>query len=163
MRSLVIGLRLWGIADDPFWPGAERLLDLAHLGALEVADLGREPLHAGARERDRLEQLRVAVAGDDLGGDRLGSRPSRASTRASKSGGCVAYVPTAPEIAPTDAWEKACAKPLRVAVRLEGEAGELDAEGRGLGVHAVRAPDAQRLAVLARARPRERRPGGERR
>ena len=51
---------------------AERLLDLAHLGALEVADLGREALQAGARQRDRAQQLGVAVARDDLGGDRLG-------------------------------------------------------------------------------------------
>ena len=51
--------------------GPERLLDLAHLGALQVADLGREPLEAGAGERDRAEQLGVAVAGDDLRGDVL--------------------------------------------------------------------------------------------
>ncbi len=52
--------------------GAERLLDLAHLGALEVADLRGEALDPGAGERDRLEQLGVAVARDDLRGDRLG-------------------------------------------------------------------------------------------
>ena len=39
---------------------------------------------------------------------------------------------------------------------LEGEARELDAEGRRLGVHAVGAPDAERVDVLARA-PGERR------
>ena len=54
--------------------GAERLLDLAHLGALEVADLGREALEAGAGERDRLQQLGVAVARDDLGRDVLGAQ-----------------------------------------------------------------------------------------
>ena len=84
MRSVMIGLRLCGIALEPFWPGAERLLDLAHLGALEVADLGREALQPGAGERDRLQQLGVAVARDDLGGDRLGRRArARSSTRAS--------------------------------------------------------------------------------
>src|SRR4029453_18573358 len=50
---------------------AERLLDLAHLGALEVADLGREALDSGAGERDRSQQLGVAVARDDLGRDVL--------------------------------------------------------------------------------------------
>ena len=64
--------------------GAERLLDLAHLGALEVADLGREALEPGAGERDRLQQLGVAVARDDLGRDVLGAAgSSRSSTRAS--------------------------------------------------------------------------------
>ena len=53
----------------------ERLLDLAHLGALEVADLLREALEPGAGERDRAQQLGVAVARDDLGGDRLGRQP----------------------------------------------------------------------------------------
>ena len=38
--------------------GAERLLDLAHLGALEVADLGREALQPGAGERDRAAAAR---------------------------------------------------------------------------------------------------------
>ena len=64
--------------------GAERLLDLAHLGALQVADLGREALQPGAGERDRLQQLGVAVARHDLGGDRLGARArARSSTRRS--------------------------------------------------------------------------------
>ena len=56
-------------------PGAERLLDLAHLGALQVADLGREALEAGAGERDRAEQLGVAVARHDLRGDVLAREP----------------------------------------------------------------------------------------
>ena len=54
---------------------AKRLLDLAHLGALQVADLGREALEAGARQRDRLQQLGVAIARDDLRGHRLALQP----------------------------------------------------------------------------------------
>src|SRR4051795_9601143 len=53
-------------------PRAERLLGLADLGALELADLGREALEPGAGESDRLQQRRVAVARDDLGRHRLG-------------------------------------------------------------------------------------------
>ena len=64
---------------------AERLLDLAHLGALQVADLGREALEPGAGERDRLQQLGVAVARDDLGGDGLGAEAERARARAPRS------------------------------------------------------------------------------
>ena len=71
MRSLVIGLRLCGIALDPFWPSAKRLLHLAHLRALQVADLRREPLQRGAGERDRAQHLGVAVTRDDLGRDVL--------------------------------------------------------------------------------------------
>ena len=50
----------------------EGLLDLAHLGSLEVAELGGEALQAGAGEGDRGQQLGVAVAGNDLRGDVLG-------------------------------------------------------------------------------------------
>ena len=48
-------------------------------------------------------------------------------------------------------------QPQQVAVRLEGEAGELHAERGGLGVHAVRAAHAERVHVLARALRRARR------
>ncbi len=37
--SDTMGLRLCGMAELPFWPALEPLLDLAHLGALQVADL----------------------------------------------------------------------------------------------------------------------------
>ena len=56
MRSLRIGLRLCGMAEEPFWPFAEGLLGLAHLGALQVAYLGGELLDAGADERQRAEE-----------------------------------------------------------------------------------------------------------
>ena len=55
--------------------GAKRLLDLAHLGALQMAQLGGEALEAGAGERDRAQQLGVAVARNDLRGDVLAREP----------------------------------------------------------------------------------------
>ena len=47
-------------------PPAERLLDLAHLGAREVPDLERELVERGREHGERGEQLRVAVALEDL-------------------------------------------------------------------------------------------------
>ena len=87
MRSQTTGLRLCGIALEPFWPGPERLLDLAHLGALQVADLGREALQPGAGQRDGGQQLGVAVARHDLGGDRLGLQAEAFASRAPRSPG----------------------------------------------------------------------------
>ena len=75
MRSATFGFRLCGIADEPFMPGCERLLDLAHLGARQVPDLGREPVERGGADRERAEQLRVAIARDHLGRDRIGLEP----------------------------------------------------------------------------------------
>ena len=51
---------------------------------------------AAPRERDRLQQLGVAVARDDLRGDRFALQPDRPSTRDSNSGDVAEYVPTAP-------------------------------------------------------------------
>ena len=131
--------------------GAERLLRLAHLGALQVADLGREALEAGAGERDRLQQLGVAVARDDLRGDVLAREPQpREHARLELGAGRRVGADRARDRADGGLRERAL-QALRVAVGLEREARELDAEGRRLGVHAVRAPDAQRVR-RARAR-----------
>src|SRR5262249_47299570 len=46
--------------------GTEGLLDLANLGALEMADLEGEALHGRADGRARVQELCVAVAGEDL-------------------------------------------------------------------------------------------------
>ena len=145
---------------------AEGLLGLADLGPLEVSDLGCEALEPSARERDRREQRRVAVARHDLGRGILGPDAER-----------VANVPL-------DLWRNGCVgadragdgadrgigerrlEPFQVAVGLECEAGEAEAEGGRLGVDAVRAPDAERVRVLdapvrpgrrgTRGRPRRR-------
>ena len=53
----------------------ERLLDLAHLGSREMADLGREPLERRRGQRERGEQLGVAVARDHLRRERIRLEP----------------------------------------------------------------------------------------
>ena len=68
-------------------PARNGSCDLAHLRALEVADLRREPLEPGAGERDRVEQLRVAVARDDLRGDVLAREAQRCRARAARTRG----------------------------------------------------------------------------
>ena len=55
----------------------EELLGLQHLGALQMADLGREPLDRGGDHAERGEIHGVAVARDDLGRDRLDRKPHR--------------------------------------------------------------------------------------
>ena len=78
MRSHRIGLRLWGIAELPFWPARNGSMQLADLGVLEVADLGREALQGPAGDRDRREERRVPVALDDLGAHRVDVEAERA-------------------------------------------------------------------------------------
>ena len=105
--SDLIGLRLCGIALEPFWPAPNGSRTSRDLGAGQMAELGREPLEPGAGERDRLEQLGVSIARDDLRRDRLALRGRVAPAPArSKSGEVALYVPTAPDSAPTVAWAK---------------------------------------------------------
>ena len=126
----------------------ERLLDLADLGAREVADLGREPLERRRGERERGEQLGVAVARDHLRRERIRLEAEPLARDPLDLGVEAAYVPTVPgELADAVRLERA-REPRAVAVELERPAGELPAERRRLGVDAVRAADADRAAVL---------------
>ena len=65
----------------------ERLRRLAHLAALEVADLGREAVERAAEDRERGQQLGVAVAPDDLRGDVLAAEAERRAARAPRRAG----------------------------------------------------------------------------
>ena len=93
------GLRLCGIAEEPFWPFGEELLRLQHFGALQMADFGGEPLDRGGDDAERGEKHGVAVARDDLRRDRLDRKPHLLGDMASTRGSTWAKVPTAPEIA----------------------------------------------------------------
>ena len=53
-------------------PGREEFLGLAQFAALQVADLGGEPLDAGGDHRQGEKELRVPVTRDHLGRDRFG-------------------------------------------------------------------------------------------
>ena len=131
-------------------PGCERLLDLAHLRAGEVPDLGREPIERRGRERERREQLCMPVTRDHLGRDRLGLEAEPVARdaldlgvdRRVRSDGSRELADAALLERPPDA--------VACAVELERPAGELPAEGRRLGVDPVRAADADRVAVLLR-------------
>ena len=84
----VIGLRLCGIADEPFWPAANGSSDLADLAPLQVADLGRDRLDRRADRGAGVEVLGVAVARDHLG-RRHRPQPERARRRAASTAGSM--------------------------------------------------------------------------
>src|SRR5271154_3234775 len=128
---------------------AEWLLDLAYLGALQIADLGREALQPGAGEGDRAEQLGVTVTRDHLGGDVLArqSQPlkdTRLEVRARRRVGADLARHRADR-----RLSKGALQARGVAIGLEGEARELDPERGRLGVNAMCSSDGQRLGVFA--------------
>ena len=131
---------------------AERLLHLADLGACEVPDLEGEGIEGGRDDRERREKLRMAVALEDL---RRGWRGLEADPLAREP----LELGIRRGVGADRARELADAHPLErprdaflAARQLERPAGELEPEGCGLGMDAVRAADLQRLAVLLGAR-----------
>ena len=149
IRSATTGFRLCGIADEPFWPvpngsSTSRTSVRARCRISSAKRVERRGRDARAP--------RAARRGGRAGGS--GSRtapargPSRSHASRSTSGSVAAYVPTAPESLPTRRPSSARSTRVAVAVELERPARELEAERRRLGVHAVRAPDRERVAVL---------------
>ena len=125
----------------------ETLLHLAHLGALQVAQLDGDQL---ARRADRgagLEVLGVAVAGDHLRRRHRRSGRARSPTCASTAGSMFEYVPTAPLSLHTATDSRAARRRVAVAVDLQRPQRHLGAERRRLGVDAVGAADHHRVAV----------------
>ena len=152
MRSDMIGLRLCGIALEPFCarpgtaprPRAPRCA--AGGGPRWRSARGRRPASAIACSssawRSRAHHLRR---------DRLARAARAARAPAPRSRGrAPRRCRPRPRSRPTDACANARSSRSALRCGLEGEAGELQPERRRLGVHAVRAPDAQRRPVLAR-------------
>jgi hypothetical protein len=144
-----------------FLAGREIFLRLEHFGALEVADLGGEPLDRRGDDAQRREEHRMAIARDDLrrdgldrqaelGGDMLlhrridiGEGADRAGDRA---GGDIGARRDQPGLAAVE---------LGIGLR------ELEAEGDRLGMDAVAAADRRRHLMLDRAALEHREQGVE--
>ena len=131
---------------------AERLLDLAHLRPGEVADLEREPLERRGEECERVQQLGMAVALEDLRGARSGLEPEPLAGDPLDLGiGGGVGADRARQLADAHPFERP-SDAGAVTLEREGPAGELETERRRLGVDAVRAADRQCLAMLLGAR-----------
>jgi hypothetical protein len=129
---------------------AKGLLDLSHLRPLQVPDLERQPLQRRPRDSKRRHELGMTVAWDDLGRKRLCAK-AKALQDVCLDVGLQGRVGAdrAGELADLDLLERPHQAP-GIAVALEGEASQLEAESRGLGVHAVCATCADRVPKLAR-------------
>ena len=128
---------------------AEKLLGLAHFGALQVANFGGDLVQ---RAGDHGQRRQIVRRGGRAGSPARrppppsipGARRSSLQVPASR----CAKVPTAPENLPTRMSSAAALKALDVALRLRVPVGQLEAEGDGLGVDAVGASDHGRVLEL---------------
>ena len=148
IRSAVIGLRLCGIAEEPFWPAANGS-STSRTSVRARCRISRQKASSeDATTASTDEQLRVPVALDDLRGvgrgleaQALARKPlelrARGRVRADGAG----------ELADPHPLERAI-EARTAAIELERPAGELQPERRRLGVDAVRAAHDQRPAVF---------------
>ncbi len=131
----------------PLHPARERLLDLAHLSASEVADLRGETVEGARKQRERRKQLGVPVTRDHLGRERIGLE-TEALARDSLDLRVQSGVgpDRARELSHTIGLQRSD-EPSAAAVELEGPAGELPAERHRLGMDPVGTTDADRETV----------------
>ena len=139
---------LVGHGGGPLLAGGEILLGLAQLGALEVPDLGGQPLHGARDDGEGGEEGGVAVARDHLGRDRLDREPHLSGDMALHPGVDVGEGADRAGDGASGDLPAGGGQPLPVAGELRVMPGELEAEGGGFGMDAVAAADADRHLVL---------------
>ena len=149
--SVSTGLRLCGIADEPFCPAEKNSspsstsvrcmwrISMAMFSML-LATTPSAAKNAAWRSRG----ITCVLIGS-------GCRPSCLQTCSSTAGSILAKVPTAPEIAPVAISCAGLFQAVQVAVHLGVEAREGQAHRRGFGMDAVAAADADGVLVLERA------------
>ena len=132
--------------------GSERLLDLAHFRAREVSDLEREAIERRREHGEGGEDLRVAIALEDLrrAGGRVESKRLARDPLHLRCRGRIRPHRTR-ELPDAHAGERVV-EPSAVALELECPAQELEPEGRRLGVHPVGTADRDRAAMFRGAR-----------
>ena len=130
-----------------FLAGLEWLLDLADLGVLEIADLGRDALQGAAQDRDRGQQRGMPVALDDLRAYGVGMQAQLGEDLGLDVGVEMAVRADRPgDLAGPDLVDgRRQAGPA--AVDLERPAGELEPERRRLGVDRVGAAHHRRVGL----------------
>ena len=117
-----------------------------------MSDLEREPLERRGEQRERVQHLGVAVALEDLRRARRGLEPESLAGDPLDLGICGGVgADGARELADPHPFERP-GDASAVALEREGPAGELETEGRRLGVDAVGAADRHGLAMLLGAR-----------
>ena len=125
----------------------ERLLDLPHLRAGQMADLESEAVEGRGEQRKRREELRMAVSLQDLRRARRGLEPEAshvaARPRATRRSTCRRRRSASRPACPRGRFH---APP--VARELERPARKLQAERHRLGVDAVRTADSQRVPMF---------------
>ena len=146
------GLRLWGMADEPFWPApngsSTSRTSVFCRARISVANFSRLAAVTARVVMTSAWRSRCRTC-DETG---AGRSPSFGQTASSTSGPRCEKVPTAPDSLPTAIVSRARASRCERAAQLGVPERELEAEGHGLGVHAVGAPDHRRVLELVGAR-----------
>ena len=142
------GLRLCGMAEEPFWPSEKN----SSASSTSVRCRWRISIASRSTEEATTPSVAKYMAWRSRGITcvETGSTasPIALATCASTRGSILAKVPTAPEIAQVATSAARSDQPLLGAGELGIGLGELQPEGRRLGMDAVRAADGRRHLVL---------------
>ena len=135
-------------------PLRERLLRLAHLAALQVANLERDLLERPRRDRERAQQRRMAIPLHHLVGDRLRNQTEPGQGLDLELGVEVRQRPDRTRQLPDRGIGQRRAHAPHIAAELLAPHQALEAEGDRLGMDAVGASHHRRQAMLLRLVPR---------
>ena len=142
------GLRLCGIADEPFWPSEKN----SSASSTSVRCRWRISVARRSTEEAITPSVAKYIAWRSRGITWVetgsGTRPIALATCSSTRGSIWAKVPTAPEMAQVATSLRAGDQALLGAREFGIGISELEAEGDGLGVDAVAAADGRRHLVL---------------
>ena len=161
-RSDRIGLRLWGIALEPFWPARKGSCSSAISVCWRLRTSVAKRSIGPAGHRDGVEEGRVTVALDDLGAHRVGREAEcRQRRRLHLRPQLGVRAHGSRDLARGQVIGRA-AESRPVAIELEGPRRELETEGDGLRVDRMGAAHLERPGMLPGTRRRAsrwRRPG----
>ena len=145
--SAEIGLRLWGIAEEPFWPGLKpsRTSPTSVRCRWRSSTATSSHVAAVAASAQRNSACRSRAMTCEAG---TGRSPNRSPTSASTAGSMFEYVPTAPDSLHTATADARRPQAGSVTLELQRPERDLGAERRRLGVDPVGPPDHHRVQVL---------------
>ena len=134
--------------------GGKRLLDLKDLGALQMTQLGRNPVERAADHRQGREKSGVPVARDHLGGNGFRYEPqARTNSRFDRRIDIGIGADRARDFADRNLAAGLLQAGL-IAFHLGEPVGDFEAEGNRLGMHAVAAADHDRVLMFLRPPPK---------
>ena len=133
--------------------GGKRFLDLKNLGALQMAQLGRDPVERAADQRQGREKGGVPVTRDHLGGNGFRHQPQARTNSRFDRRIDIGIGANRPRDFADRNLAPGLLQAILVAFHLGEPVGDFKTKGNRLGMHAVAAADHDRVPMFPGAAP----------